>query len=153
MRLKQYNGHVSTNGVDFAGILHRRVNFRASLTHNMKSQSGHDVITFDHVTENVGNCYNQTSGVFTAVYEGYYMFTAHAHAEPNKKLRIILRHNQDPIGNYFIASNVSAWQGAVVASGAYMVPSDRVYVHFWGEVHGNPDFFEPPTMFSGFIAG
>ena len=122
----------------------------------MKSLSGRSTIsaiTFDHVTENVGNCYNRTSGMFTAIYEGYYMFTAHAHAEPNKELRIVLRHNQTPIGNYFIASNVSAWQGALVASGTYMMPNDRVYVYFRGDVHGNTDIFEPPTMFSGFLAG
>ena len=128
----------------FASILRRRVSFGASLTHNMYSQAGRDVITFDHVTENVGNCYNKTSGVFTAAY---------AHAEPNKQLKIMLNHNQNCIGSYYIAPNVSVWQGAVVASGAYLMPNGSVFVHFWDYVHGDKwSVFSPLTMFSGFVA-
>ncbi|XP_005112559.2 complement C1q-like protein 4 [Aplysia californica] len=71
-----------------------RIAFSAGLT-TMLNVSTHVNVTYDRVFLNTGNGYDSSSGIFTAPYDGVYMFIYHGLAETNGTLWLDLYKNGD----------------------------------------------------------
>ena len=130
--------------------LHRRVSFRAALSH-VVTHSVYTTLVFDHVYENVGSAYSNTSGIFRAPFEGTYIFTAYCHGHRNSSLHLKLQHNDDTIGYSYNPSDGSGWHVAVVTTGVFLMPNDSMSVQTGGRAYGDEAFSLAGSMFSGIL--
>ena len=60
---------------------------------NYATISSGDVVVFNQVITNIGQNYNATTGVFTCLVSGYYVFDVHIQGQTDKEARVEIRLN------------------------------------------------------------
>ncbi|WAR11202.1 ECT-like protein [Mya arenaria] len=110
-------------------------------------------IEFDTVVQNIGSAYNATTSVFTAPYDGSYVFSAKILVRASTKLRddgdFCLRKNNTCVASFDLYfGNGDEWESGSLTSAIYLEKEETVDIMTFFDVHiyGNSPGF---TMFSG----
>jgi len=86
------------------GDRNEQVAFYAYLSHDFVDIGTNQVIEFDYVVTNVGNLYNNTTGVFYCDLPGTYVFHVHILANPHETVFTVLKKNAEIVAYIYAAS-------------------------------------------------
>ena len=106
------------------------------------------IIRFDKVWSNIGNNYNQFSGVYTAPRDGAYHFSCTVMSHRNNAIRVNLWKNYSKT----VAVYSSSYYGGTLNMVLDLKRGDRVYIkqgHVENYIYAEPDYHF--SMFSGFL--
>jgi hypothetical protein len=101
----------------------------AYLSHNILPVGTHQVIDFDHVVINIGNCYHAHGGLFTATVPGIYMFSMSVMSVPPHTIDVrLVKHGSVLCATYANGYNLDV--GACSAT-VHLAAGDDVWVKHW----------------------
>lgn len=124
------------------GTSRQEIYFNAKLSKHTTVTDGHTVI-FDMVVENVGDCYNEITGIFRATVSGMYQFSITMTSRgKGQYAHIQLMKNGKEIGRVFCGSDTTNWAqvGSLVIF-THLDVDDEVYARelpeHTGHLYGN----------------
>ncbi|XP_029931562.1 complement C1q-like protein 3 [Myripristis murdjan] len=127
-----------------------KVAFSAALDRNTGPDAGDNILVYRTVITNIGNAYNNNTGIFTAPVAGVYFFTLFFRAgQENTSTLMLFKNNMAVVttGDYSVANGADDGGNGVTLQ---LQQGDQVYVflaaatHVWG---GGNRY----TTFSGFL--
>nr|KAG5714759.1 hypothetical protein BaRGS_000247 [Batillaria attramentaria] len=113
----------------------RTVSFTAYIEDSNVPEVADGVIVFAHIVTNIGDAYDNATGVFTAPYDGDYMFLVSVDVSPDYQ-QLNLRKNDEIIvegNNPYQDHHITTWSTVSLTAG------DEVTVKHAGEVGGKID--------------
>ncbi|XP_041841903.1 complement C1q-like protein 3 isoform X2 [Melanotaenia boesemani] len=112
--------------------------------------SGETTVIYRNVITNVGNAYNQVTGIFVAPVPGIYYFTFFYHAGGSNRVYLaLMKNNQDVVTAYDHQTNHDGADNGGNATFLQLQQGDQVYVRLGANTHvwGNNEI----TTFSGVL--
>ena len=108
-----------------------------------------EIVKFDQVWTNNKNCYNPTTGVFTAPKAGLYQVSATVASSKHKSLLANLHQNENRLVSLYAGPG---YDEATVNTVLNLKKNDRVYLKAEGGSSAiNSGKVHPYSMFSGYL--
>lgn len=124
--------------LDFPHLLYpasnQMVGFSAQLSSKVNSGSQPKTVVFDYVITNIGNAYDEKTGIFTAPVAGLYSISAALASPSSGRFFIIL--NEKSVGYLFTTGTGSKWEANSETVTLSLNPNDKVYVAGTGTHEG-----------------
>ena len=124
------------------------VMFSAYLLHRQITFSPSEVVVFDRAVTNIGQHYNQATGVFTCPISGYYVFDVHIFGQNDKRASVDMRRNGLRIVQAW-ADDKLDYQSASGYVTVVLKKGDKVAVMSWGTSYMSCGYGR--CMFSGHL--
>jgi hypothetical protein len=118
--------------------------FTASLSREIRPVGAHQIIDFDTVITNIGDCYNAHGGLFTAHVPGVYQFSVTVISETNHYSDVIIVKNGAELCRAH--GEGDAFDSGTCLATVHLAAADDVWVRQMG---GNAIFGQNYTTFSG----
>ncbi|KAH3856508.1 C1q-related factor-like [Dreissena polymorpha] len=134
-------GFCSTASVAFQAFL-------GTLDHAFPQVS---VVIFGVVPLNLGNAYNATTGIFTAPFNGTYLFTMTIGNPKGKPGTMRMKKNQESIGYAFAGHTGGGWDQGTQTIVVRMSVGDVMSVEGDGYVSGNSVEYQKHSSLTGML--
>ncbi|KAK3107526.1 hypothetical protein FSP39_016700, partial [Pinctada imbricata] len=122
----------------------------ATQRQNLYSQQ---VIKFDYVETNVGNCFDVTTGKFRAPVRGLYFFDGNIMAAPGHYIHIEMVKNGRRVASIFAAKGEYPYDDNTGSAAINLVlqKGEEVWLRDQNDPDGEAVVTDPYAMFSGFL--